>query len=120
MVPGVELRLVVADGRQCLRGSHRRLRLRRWIEVVKVQTAAHADFVVDHLFYIAFDWWKLIYVHVDHLVERQMRRAHYLPDHGGRHVVVLLIVVQNAIVRYTLLRPDREKYIKSKTPTVVF
>jgi len=71
MVSGGERRLVVTDGRQCLRGGYRRLRLCRWIEVVEVQAAAQTNFMADHLVHVALDRREFVQVYVE-LVERQM------------------------------------------------
>lgn len=102
MVSGGERWLVVTDGCQSLRGGYRRLRLCRWIEVVEVQAAAQTNFMTDHLVHVALNRREFVQVYVE-LVERQMWRAHYLSDYGSRHVVILL-VVQHVVERYTLLR----------------
>lgn len=71
MVSGRVRRLVVADGRQCLRGAHRWLRLCRRIEVVEIQAAAQTGLVADYLVHVALDRRVLVQVDVE-LVERQM------------------------------------------------
>lgn len=106
MMSGGKRRLVVTDGSQCLSGGYRWLRLCRWIEVVEVQAAAQTNFMADHFVHIALYRREFIQVDVK-LVKRQMWWAHNLSNYSGRHVVILL-VVQHVVKRYTLL--ERKKY----------